>query len=224
MLSVYALNLQSQQHFEPRVKTPSLLTPPCVCLTTPQNTLQVLCEGITQQLMIIIQLLCDRPVSLHAIVPKNWSLCLPAHSYSHSSDQHSLLVKYKDQVHLQLMTSKLHYQTVVRCRHVILPPDVAKLVPKTHLMTETEWRNIGVQQSPGWIHYMLHKPGMTLISVINDCQNDISSDRGLRKRTENSLSISCHAFWKGNYRLKIVLNVCHLIQLQRYIETFRQPN
>ncbi|XP_017298488.1 cyclin-dependent kinases regulatory subunit-like [Diaphorina citri] len=44
-------------------------------------------------------------------------------------------------------------------RHVMLPPDLAKQVPKTHLMTETEWRNLGVQQSPGWIHYMLHLPG-----------------------------------------------------------------
>ncbi|KAJ8316121.1 hypothetical protein KUTeg_006135 [Tegillarca granosa] len=45
-------------------------------------------------------------------------------------------------------------------RHVILPPDIAKLVPKNHLMTETEWRNIGVQQSPGWVHYMVHTPGL----------------------------------------------------------------
>lgn len=43
-------------------------------------------------------------------------------------------------------------------RHVILPNDLARLVSKTHLMTETEWRNLGVQQSPGWIHYMLHTP------------------------------------------------------------------
>lgn len=34
-------------------------------------------------------------------------------------------------------------------RHVILPATIAKLVPKTHLMTETEWRNLGIQQSPG---------------------------------------------------------------------------
>lgn len=26
-------------------------------------------------------------------------------------------------------------------------------------MTETEWRNIGIQQSPGWEHYMIHSPG-----------------------------------------------------------------
>jgi len=45
------------------------------------------------------------------------------------------------------------------CRHVILPADIAKLVPRTHLLTETEWRNLGVQQSPGWTHYMVHVPG-----------------------------------------------------------------
>jgi len=43
-------------------------------------------------------------------------------------------------------------------RHVTLPPELAKLVPRNHLMTETEWRNLGVQQSPGWIHYMFHTP------------------------------------------------------------------
>jgi len=43
-------------------------------------------------------------------------------------------------------------------RHVILPPDLAKLVPRTHLMTESEWRNMGVQQSPGWVHYLIHQP------------------------------------------------------------------
>lgn len=36
---------------------------------------------------------------------------------------------------------------------------MVKLVPKTHLMSEEEWRGIGVQQSKGWIHYMTHSPG-----------------------------------------------------------------
>uniref|UniRef100_A0A2K5RN77 Cyclin-dependent kinases regulatory subunit n=1 Tax=Cebus imitator TaxID=2715852 RepID=A0A2K5RN77_CEBIM len=31
-------------------------------------------------------------------------------------------------------------------------------VPKTHLMSESEWRNLGVQQSQGWVHYMIHEP------------------------------------------------------------------
>lgn len=41
----------------------------------------------------------------------------------------------------------------------MLPKELAKRVPKTHLMSETEWRNLGVQQSQGWVHYMIHQPG-----------------------------------------------------------------
>ena len=51
------------------------------------------------------------------------------------------------------------YSQFIFTRHVILPPDIAKLVPRTHLMTESEWRNLGVQQSPGWVHFMVHAPG-----------------------------------------------------------------
>lgn len=43
-------------------------------------------------------------------------------------------------------------------RHVILPQELAKLVPRNHPMTETEWRNLGVQQSVGWVHYCMHAP------------------------------------------------------------------
>lgn len=41
----------------------------------------------------------------------------------------------------------------------MLPKELVKLVPKTHLMSEAEWRSIGVQQSQGWVHYMTHQPG-----------------------------------------------------------------
>jgi len=34
------------------------------------------------------------------------------------------------------------------------------LVPKNRLMTEMEWRSIGIQQSQGWVHYMFHGPGI----------------------------------------------------------------
>lgn len=30
-------------------------------------------------------------------------------------------------------------------------------------MSETEWRSIGVQQSQGWIHYMIHLPGLSIV-------------------------------------------------------------
>ena len=41
----------------------------------------------------------------------------------------------------------------------MLPRELSKQVPKTHLMSEEEWRRLGVQQSLGWVHYMIHEPG-----------------------------------------------------------------
>lgn len=49
------------------------------------------------------------------------------------------------------------YLYLIQHRHVILPRDISKQVPN-RLMTEDEWRALGVQQSQGWIHYMLHTP------------------------------------------------------------------
>jgi cyclin-dependent kinase regulatory subunit CKS1 len=47
----------------------------------------------------------------------------------------------------------------------MLPKELAKIYPKDHLMSEAEWRSIGVQQSRGWQHYLIHEPG--LISIFN---------------------------------------------------------
>mmetsp|Transcript_20179 Transcript_20179/g.46567 ORF Transcript_20179/g.46567 Transcript_20179/m.46567 type:complete len:97 (+) Transcript_20179:49-339(+) len=43
-------------------------------------------------------------------------------------------------------------------RHVILPKHVAQHVVKGRLLSEQEWRTLGVQQSRGWVHYAIHKP------------------------------------------------------------------
>ncbi|KAF9430783.1 hypothetical protein BGZ94_004077 [Podila epigama] len=45
----------------------------------------------------------------------------------------------------------------VKKRHVSLPKAIAKHVPN-ELMTEEEWRSLGVKQSQGWEHYMIHSP------------------------------------------------------------------
>ncbi|KAK3601457.1 hypothetical protein CHS0354_033591 [Potamilus streckersoni] len=60
--------------------------------------------------------------------------------------------------HKQIYYSDKYTDDKYEYRHVMLPKDIAKLVPKNHLMSETEWRSIGVQQSQGWIHYMKHEP------------------------------------------------------------------
>jgi cyclin-dependent kinase regulatory subunit CKS1 len=43
-------------------------------------------------------------------------------------------------------------------RHVILPHELAAILPKKRLLREEEWRGIGVSQSKGWMHYMIHTP------------------------------------------------------------------
>nr|CDS28403.1 cyclin dependent kinases regulatory subunit [Hymenolepis microstoma] len=50
------------------------------------------------------------------------------------------------------------YDDVYEYRHVYLPKELATKVPKNRLMTEKEWRAIGIQQSLGWVHYAIHNP------------------------------------------------------------------
>ena len=58
---------------------------------------------------------------------------------------------------LQLYVLKLQSCDIIN-RHVLLNKEfAAKSVPKGRLMSEMEWRSIGVQQSRGWIHYANHR-------------------------------------------------------------------
>lgn len=44
-------------------------------------------------------------------------------------------------------------------RHVILPRETAKRLPNPpRLLSEREWRDLGVTQSRGWVHYDMHRP------------------------------------------------------------------
>mmetsp|Transcript_627 Transcript_627/g.1364 ORF Transcript_627/g.1364 Transcript_627/m.1364 type:complete len:103 (+) Transcript_627:37-345(+) len=61
------------------------------------------------------------------------------------------------------MTSRIEYSEKYQddsfeYRHVILPKELAKTLPKARLLSEQEWRGIGVQQSRGWGHYAIHRP------------------------------------------------------------------
>jgi cyclin-dependent kinase regulatory subunit CKS1 len=75
----------------------------------------------------------------------------------------------------EIFYSDTYKDDLYEYRHVILPPEQTQIVPRTHLLTETEWRNLGMknakefrfiyliilglQMSAGWIHFMLHNPG-----------------------------------------------------------------
>ena len=54
-----------------------------------------------------------------------------------------------------LSRSERYYDDVYEYRHVVLPQDIAKRLPKDKLLSEPEWRALGVQQSRGWDEYIL---------------------------------------------------------------------
>uniref|UniRef100_A0A0K0EYB8 Cyclin-dependent kinases regulatory subunit n=1 Tax=Strongyloides venezuelensis TaxID=75913 RepID=A0A0K0EYB8_STRVS len=43
-------------------------------------------------------------------------------------------------------------------RHVHVPKNLVRRIPTNRLMKENEWRSLGIRQSPGWEHYMIHGP------------------------------------------------------------------
>jgi hypothetical protein len=86
--------------------------------------------------------LCFAPQSLHV------------QSFAHSSTVFS--IHYSD----RYTDDEYEY------RHVILPKPLFKMIPKTYfnpddpgvlrLLSEAEWRGIGITQSLGWEHYEVH--------------------------------------------------------------------
>ncbi len=54
--------------------------------------------------------------------------------------------------------SEKYFDDVYEYRHVLLPKNIYKTLPKARLLSESEWRALGVQQSRGWVHYEIHRP------------------------------------------------------------------
>ncbi|KAJ1654680.1 Cyclin-dependent kinases regulatory subunit [Dispira simplex] len=60
---------------------------------------------------------------------------------------------------IHIYYSDRYSDEVYEYRHVTLPKQLVKYLPPSgQLMSEQEWRSLGVQQSPGWNHYMVHGP------------------------------------------------------------------
>ena len=62
----------------------------------------------------------------------------------------------------RIIYSDRYHDDEYEYRHVILPKELACKVPKDRLMSEAEWRALGVQQSLGWVHYWC----VTLLVVV----------------------------------------------------------
>jgi hypothetical protein len=57
---------------------------------------------------------------------------------------------------------------------IAIAPTLKKLL-EGHLLTEAEWRAIGVQQSIGWIHYGSHRPEPHILLFRRPKQKDPSA-------------------------------------------------
>ncbi|KAJ1901299.1 hypothetical protein LPJ66_000884 [Kickxella alabastrina] len=64
-------------------------------------------------------------------------------------------VKYADEIHYSERYSDDDHEY----RHVSIPEGLRKYLPHPpRLMNDNEWRSLGVHQSYGWLHYMIHEP------------------------------------------------------------------
>jgi cyclin-dependent kinase regulatory subunit CKS1 len=54
--------------------------------------------------------------------------------------------------------SEKYEDEIYEYRHVHLPRQISKRMPRSRLLSESEWRALGVQQSRGWVHYEIHRP------------------------------------------------------------------
>ena len=53
--------------------------------------------------------------------------------------------------------SDKYHDDIYEYSFVILPSSIAKKLPKPmRILTESEWRAIGVRKTNGWIHYDIH--------------------------------------------------------------------
>ncbi|KAI9204053.1 cyclin-dependent kinase regulatory subunit-domain-containing protein [Polychytrium aggregatum] len=80
-------------------------------------------------------------------------------------EQQKKLLKYQRQKEAdvneyekEIIYSDKYSDDIYEYRHVMLPQKLAQYVPQGRLMPEDEWRSLGVMQSRGWIHYMVHNP------------------------------------------------------------------
>ncbi|KAK7389944.1 hypothetical protein VNO78_25241 [Psophocarpus tetragonolobus] len=71
----------------------------------------------------------------------------------------------------KILYSEKYFDDNYEYRHVVLPFEVAKLLPKNRLLAESGWRKIGIEQSCDWEHYAIHLPEPHIMLFRRPLQN-----------------------------------------------------
>ena len=59
--------------------------------------------------------------------------------------------------------SDKYYDEQYEYRHVNIPENLARHLPRDHLLSDAEWRSLGISMSLGWQHYGYHDPEPTVL-------------------------------------------------------------
>lgn len=76
--------------------------------------------------------------------------------------------------HIQYSERYRDDSNVYEYRHVILPISIYRSIPKGRLMSEKEWRSVGIQQSKGWEHYSEYNNQPHTLLFRRPCPPDIA--------------------------------------------------
>jgi cyclin-dependent kinase regulatory subunit CKS1 len=77
--------------------------------------------------------------------------------FSAPSEQRALMKVRIDASQRSYIFSEDYTDDHFKYRHWVLPRDVAEFLPTHRLMSEDECAEVGIVQSPGWQHYMIHR-------------------------------------------------------------------
>eukprot|EP00483_Globobulimina_turgida_P002817 UN02822 len=88
-------------------------------------------------------------------------------------------------------------------RHVILPKSLKSEVSRTRLMSEQEWRAIGVTQSRGWMHYMIHCPEPHILLFRRPLRTDPRTGKAPANwKAPSDLTEDEKKYWIKDYHLQ----------------------
>ncbi|XP_064649499.1 cyclin-dependent kinases regulatory subunit-like [Lineus longissimus] len=74
--------------------------------------------------------------------------------------------------------SEKYFDEEFEYRHVHVPKDLVKQMPRERTMSEDEWRRVGIMQSQGWVHYMVHKPEPNVVLFRRPLTNVTNQGQG----------------------------------------------
>lgn len=73
------------------------------------------------------------------------------------SMNYSSQIDYSDKYYDETYEYRWRRRKGVRHRHVTLPKELSKQITPGKLLSEKEWRQLGIRMSLGWEHYATHK-------------------------------------------------------------------